>query len=91
MNVRLAKLARKFLYHTKNILANEHEEDTAPYLRLAIDFMPDNDPLRERGMSLIQRLETYIFSPGYERQLIVCNLPEDMEDYEIPPPIYTYN
>ena len=89
INVRLAKLSRKFLYNTKHRLADEPDADTAPYLKLVVDFLPDNEPLRQPRMSLVQRMEAHIFSPGYNRQLILSDLPEIMEDYPLPLPRYT--
>ena len=91
INVRLAKLSRKFLYKTKFLLTdnpNDPDNDNAPYFKLVIDFVPDNEPLRRRRISLVERLVRYIFNPGYERQLIICDLPKDMDNYALPAPTY---
>lgn len=88
INVRLAKLARKQLYKMKELFDPNADSDVAPFMKLAIDYIPSGDPLRPQLPSIHHRIKNVIFSPGYDRYPAISLLPEDGEQFIIPPPIF---
>ena len=87
INVRLAKLARKMLYKMKDLYVNADDElELAPYARLAIDYEIDQNPIKPRKPSMCEVLRDLICI--YDRPPAVFTLPEDMQNFVIPPPIY---
>ena len=87
INVRLAKLARKMLYKMKDLYVNADEDlAQAPYTRLAIDFELESDPIRQAVPSMCETIRNVIFSDGYDRSPILFNLPDDINNFHIPPP-----
>ena len=87
INVRLAKLTRKMLYKMKDLYVDANEDiDLAPYARLAIEYEIEQNPIRPRKPSMCEVLRDIICI--YDRPPAVFTLPEDMEDFIIPPPIF---
>ena len=90
LNVRLTKLSRKMLYKMKDLYANADQDlEFAPFARLAVDFEITGEPLRRPGVNHYERMRDSIYYEGYDRSPSLSNLPEDMEDYIIPNPIFT--
>ena len=87
INIRLAKLTRKMLYKMKDLYVNADDElETAPYARLAIDYQIEEDSIKPRMPSMCEVLRDTICI--YDRPPAVFTLPEDMQDFIIPPPIF---
>ena len=90
INVRLAKLSCRTLYAMKDLYINDPDFETAPFMRHAVDYeMWDMEPIRPPPPSLSSHIHNVIFSLGYDRQPALSSLPDDREDYIIPPPKFT--
>ena len=86
MNIRLAKLTRKFLYKMKNIYIPAPGFEEVPYMKLALDFDLTEDPILPPKMPICEYVKNNLFSQG--REPIIYSLPLDMEEFDIPLPIF---
>ena len=65
------------------------EAVTVPYLRYAIDWEAEGEPLKAPRRSLVSIISDHIFIPGDDRTPNISTLPEDRDQFPIPPPKYS--
>ena len=90
INVRFAKLTRKFLYKMKNIYDPDPDFEEVPYLNLNVDdYQMQGPPKKDPEIPTCRRVRDNIYYAGYERIPILYNLPQEYDDFVIPNPIYS--
>ena len=63
--------------------------DEPPYMRLVQDRVPEGEPIRPPRRELCATINTRIFCHAVSgRQCSIYSLPDNMEDFPIPDPIY---